>query len=125
MRCENFTSFEELRFKNESNEWSRLELHPSVPLLFNHTLNLTGINITGILSIFNLIGIDISKQLIIRQPNFLIIVKSQFSLYYDGVFIDTLEKCTNMQSADVSKSILKKSRILALEHNDQTCVLSK
>jgi hypothetical protein len=118
MRCENFTNFGELIFTNESNECSQLELRPFVPLLFNHTLNLTGINITGSLSISNLIGIDISKQLIINQPAVLAITESQFSLYYDGVLIDTLEKCNNMEIADVSKSVLKHSRLLDLQNNN-------
>jgi hypothetical protein len=103
MRCENFTSFADIRFKNKSTQCAALDLYPSVPLLFNHTLNLTGINITDSLAISNLIGIDVSKQLIIGQPNLLAIEMSQFNLYYSGVLIDTLEKCSQMESADVSK----------------------
>jgi hypothetical protein len=94
-----------------------------VPLLFNHTLNLTGINITDSLAISNLIGIDVSKQLIINQPNLLSIKMSQFAIYYNNVLIDTLEKCIRMESADVSKSVLKHSETLFLDNNNYTSKL--
>jgi hypothetical protein len=41
MRCENFTSFAKLRITRKSIQCATLELYPSVPLLFDHTLDLT------------------------------------------------------------------------------------
>jgi hypothetical protein len=46
----------------------------------------------------------------------LTIADSRFDFYYKGVLIDTLEKCKNMERADVSKSVLKAN--LKLENND-------
>jgi hypothetical protein len=67
LRCENFNNFGQLRFTNRSNVCAQLDIRPSKPLLFDHTLDLTGIDITGVLSISNLIGIDVSKRLVISQ----------------------------------------------------------
>jgi hypothetical protein len=70
------------------------------------------------LTIFNLIGIDVSKKLIINQPSFLGIESSQFNLYYNGALIDTLEECRKLESADVSKSVLKHSQTLFFNNNN-------
>jgi hypothetical protein len=126
IKCDNFNSFTQLdftRLNQSSNEFTELELSPTVKLTLNNDLNLNGINVTEWIKLRNINGFDFTANPFRNTDN-----KLKFSIYESRIeTVNAPKDCRSDSLTDDFVSLFSSFEIVIfsndLTYTDNFCPL--